>query len=105
MKPIVVYFIIGAVIILLIGIGLVWKEAQAPGETAEQAPEEEPAGISEQEKSQIEAWIETNDLNQYGDPQDIMYAGGTPLFDERTGQRIDRYDYILRRHPARPWLK
>jgi hypothetical protein len=28
-----------------------------------------------------------------------VYAGGTPLFDERTGRSRDRYDYILERHP------
>lgn len=27
------------------------------------------------------------------------YTGGTPLFDEATGTRIDKYDYILRNHP------
>jgi hypothetical protein len=28
-----------------------------------------------------------------------MYAGGTPLFDESSGRRTDRYDYILSKHP------
>jgi len=28
-----------------------------------------------------------------------MYAGGTPLFDERTGRVRDKYEYILERHP------
>jgi hypothetical protein len=28
-----------------------------------------------------------------------MYAGGTPLFDERTGQTTNRIDYLLRKHP------
>jgi hypothetical protein len=29
-----------------------------------------------------------------------MYTGGTPLFDERTGQTTNRIDYLLRKHPA-----
>ena len=28
-----------------------------------------------------------------------VYAGGTPLFDEKTGKSRDRLDYIRERHP------
>lgn len=38
-------------------------------------------------------------LNRYGDPANRMYAGGTPLFDESTGQTIERIDYIAQRRP------
>lgn len=61
--------------------------------------------ISEAEKQQIEAWIIGQDLNQYGEPKDTVYMGGTPLFDEKTGKTIGRYEYILRRHQDRPWIK
>ena len=57
------------------------------------------------EEQQIEAWLQENDLNQYGDPKDTVYLGGTPLFDETTSQSIDRYEYILRGHSDRPWKK
>lgn len=57
------------------------------------------------EEALIDAWLEGNNLNQYGDPKDTMYLGGTPLFDERTGTRIDRYEYIKRNHPNKPWMK
>lgn len=57
--------------------------------------------ISAGEKGQIEAWIIENDLNQYGDPKDTVYMGGTPLFDEKIGKSIDRYEYILKNHPDR----
>lgn len=67
-------------------------------------PKEE-VSISEAEKNQIETWILENDLNQYGDSKNIFYMGGTPLFDEKTGERIDKYEYILRKHPDRPWRK
>ena len=93
MKPIVIGLVIGIIILLLIGIGLIWKGAQKP------------AGISEAEKAKIDAWIIENDLNQYGDPKDIFYLGGTPLFDEKTGRSIDRYEYIFKNHPDRPWSK
>lgn len=61
--------------------------------------------ISFAEKQQIEAWIIENNLNQYGDAKDAVYMGGTPLFDEKTGQSIDKYEYILRNYPNKPWLK
>ncbi len=64
-----------------------------------------PEGISFEEKQQIEAWIIENNLNQYGDLKDMVYMGGTPLFDERTGRTIDKYEYIIKNHPNRPWLK
>lgn len=70
-------------------------------------PEEETkeGEISFEEKQQIEDWIIEQGLNQYGDLKDTVYIGGTPLFDEKTGERIDRYEYILRNHLDRPWLK
>lgn len=61
--------------------------------------------ISDSEKRLIDSWLEQNNLNQYGDSKDTFYAGGTPLFDERTGERTDRYEYILKKFPERPWNK
>ena len=61
--------------------------------------------ISTQEKQQIQKWIENNNLNQYGDPKNTVYAGGTPLFDESTNKNLDLYNYILKKHPDRPWKK
>ncbi len=59
--------------------------------------------ISTQEKTQIDTWIKTNHLNQYGDNPTTAYLGGSPLFDESTGKTLDRYAYIVRRHPNHPW--
>ncbi len=61
--------------------------------------------LSQIEKDQIDAWIDENNLNEYGDPIDTNYAGGTPLFDETTGETLDRYDYIISQHPDSPWIK
>lgn len=60
--------------------------------------------ITQAEKDQIQNWIKNSGLNAYGDPQGTVYLGGTPLFDERTGQAIDLYVYIYGAHPDRPWL-
>ncbi|MCC6445330.1 MAG: hypothetical protein IT210_17955 [Armatimonadetes bacterium] len=50
-------------------------------------------------RKRIDRWIKEKNLNSYGDPKDTVYAGGTPLFNELTGQRYNRYEYILERHP------
>jgi len=61
--------------------------------------------LSAQEKNKIESWISKNGLNQFGDPQDTVYTGGTPLTNSTTGASIDRFDYIISKHPERPWNK
>ena len=47
----------------------------------------------------VDAWLREKKLDPYGHPEGTMYAGGTPLFDERTGERKDRLAYVLERHP------
>lgn len=64
-----------------------------------------PVAVSDEEKKQIDQWIIDNDLNRYGDRKDTAYTGGTPLFDEITGKYQDLYDYIIKKHPDRPWKK
>ena len=58
---------------------------------------------SESEKQKIDTWIKKDNLNEYGDSTNTVYAGGTPLFNESTGQSIELYQYILEKHPDRPW--
>ncbi|HLK55547.1 MAG TPA: hypothetical protein VKU00_03235 [Chthonomonadaceae bacterium] len=60
------------------------------------------ADLSKDQKKYLDDMIKQKGLNEFGDPKDTMYAGGTPLFDERTGKARDRYDYILSKH--RDWL-
>lgn len=60
------------------------------------------AALNPQQKKWIDEMIRKNGLNEFGDPKGTMYAGGTPLFNERTGEMHDRYDYILKRH--KDWL-
>lgn len=58
--------------------------------------------LTDQERKWIEEMIRKSGLNEYGDPKGTVYAGGTPLFDERSGDMIDRFQYILRKH--KDWL-
>lgn len=60
-------------------------------------------GTESSENVLIDKWIAKNNLNEYGDPSDTFYIGGTPLFDEATGRTKDRYEYIIAKHPDRPW--
>ena len=55
--------------------------------------------LTKDKKEKIDKWLEGNNLNKYGDPIDTYYIGGTPLFNEETGERMDRYDYILKKIP------
>ncbi|MEW6610440.1 MAG: hypothetical protein AB1352_02320 [Patescibacteria group bacterium] len=76
------------------------------GSEVKQTSEDTSAGfINIKERLQIEDWITKNKLNQYGDPADTIYAGGSPLMDEATGKTMTRYEYLLKMHPNRPWKK
>lgn len=47
----------------------------------------------------VDAWLKARGLNEFGDPPGTMYMGGTPLFDEATGERRDRIEYVIEKHP------
>ena len=55
--------------------------------------------ISDKTKKKVDEWIKKSGRNQFGDPKDTVYAGGNPLFDERSPGLKDRYQYILEKHP------
>lgn len=56
------------------------------------------AELSDQQKKWIDDMLKKKGLNEFGDPKDTVYAGGTPLFDMTTGSSTDRYAYILKKH-------
>lgn len=47
----------------------------------------------------VDAKLGALHLNPYGDPIDTVYAGGSPLFDEKTGAARDRIQYVLAKRP------
>ncbi|QSQ25709.1 hypothetical protein JY651_12585 [Pyxidicoccus parkwayensis] len=47
----------------------------------------------------VDRWLQEHGLDKYGHPEGTMYAGGTPLFDERTGETKDRMEYVFQRKP------
>jgi hypothetical protein len=76
------------------------------------APKTEPTGtttgaLSGQEdeatraaiESCVDGWLKNQKLDPYGNPEGTMYAGGTPLFNESTGEMTDRLRYVFERKP------
>jgi hypothetical protein len=62
------------------------KKAEAP-----------PAAVSED--GCVDAWLSAHHLDPYGNADGTIYAGGTPLFDERSGQSTDRLTYVYEHQP------
>ena len=89
-------------LLILIGLPLVLQR-QPSSPAASPTPSASTSPTISNENERIDAWIAANNLNQYGDAQGTLYTGGTPLFNEHTGQYTDRYDYIKGRHPDKPW--
>ena len=54
--------------------------------------------MSTEEKTRLDKWLDSNGLNQYGDPVGTAYSGGSPL---KAGET--ECDYIVRQHSERPW--
>lgn len=55
--------------------------------------------LSQEVKEKIDNWLKENNLNRYGDKVDTYYMGGTPLFNESTGESIERFEYIFKKIP------
>jgi hypothetical protein len=72
---------------------------QAPENAPPPQKKEAVSRVNPETRARIDRWIAENDLNDYGDPKGRMYVGGTPLFDESTGESRDRYEYVLEKHP------
>jgi len=52
-----------------------------------------------QAQSCLDRQLAAKGLNPFGDPTDMMYAGGSPLFNEKTGESTPREQYVYSRHP------
>ncbi|MFL5344732.1 MAG: hypothetical protein ACJ8AT_08055 [Hyalangium sp.] len=51
------------------------------------------------QESCVDKFAKDKKLDKYGNAEGTLYAGGTPLFDERTGETRDRLDYFYERQP------
>lgn len=49
-------------------------------------------------------WLKVKNLNEFGDAPGTVYAGGTPLFNETSGESVDHYQYLKSKFRGEPWL-
>ncbi|HEY8271682.1 MAG TPA: hypothetical protein VIG33_12400 [Pseudobdellovibrionaceae bacterium] len=54
---------------------------------------------NEAEHGRYKNWAAQKGLNKYGDPKDMVYMGGDPLFYSR----MSLYQYASTNHPQKPW--
>lgn len=57
------------------------------------------AGTPPSRAACIDAQLAARRLNRFGDPLDTVYAGGSPLFDEKSGAARDRLEAVISKHP------
>ena len=55
--------------------------------------------LTPEQKQAVDEWLAANSLNEFGDKLGTFYAGGTPLFNELTGETIDRFKYLFEKFP------
>lgn len=74
--------------------------AAAPAKDDQPTPAETsgPSVDDPAELACVDRWLEAKQFDRYGSPAGTMYAGGTPLFDERTGTSTNRLDFVYGRH-------
>jgi hypothetical protein len=91
------------------------KTAEAPAPTEETASTDAalsaqdsgtPAGTPAQDEGAraareacVDRWLKEHKLDRYGHPEGTMFAGGSPLFNEATGETKDRLEYVFARQP------
>jgi len=73
--------------------------AQKAGDIIKQSGTGYVRNLTEEQVVAIGEWLKANNLNEYGDPLDTVYAGGNPLFDEFTGETKDRFEYLFKKFP------
>jgi hypothetical protein len=59
--------------------------------------------VDAKERAAIDKWIQVMHLDRFGNKEGTMYAGGNPAFNMRTGEMTDRYEFIVAKHPTKPW--
>ncbi|MFL5318006.1 MAG: hypothetical protein ACJ790_00015 [Myxococcaceae bacterium] len=60
---------------------------------------QEPDSGSNHEEDCVNGWLKSRHLDDFGNPEGTVYAGGSPLFDESTGATKDRLTYVYEKHP------
>jgi hypothetical protein len=78
------------------------KATPTPNATPTPPPPGSAGSVSasrEAEEACVDKWLAARGLDPYGNASGTMYTGGTPLFDERRGERVDRLAYVYKGQP------
>ncbi|MCD4693816.1 hypothetical protein K8R62_00455 [bacterium] len=59
----------------------------------------ESSQLGDEDKKKIDNWLLENGLNKYGDTEGVYYPEGTPLMNGEDEEKIERYQYLLKRYP------
>jgi len=63
-------------------------------------PADAGAGIwTQAQEACVNRWLQAHGFDGYGSPQGTMYLGGSPLFDEATGQSTTRQAFLAAHQP------
>jgi|GEM_PF-355923 len=76
--------------------------AARPRPAADRAPAPASSSVPRLDAKQtecVEKWLKGHGLDDYGNPQGTMYAGGTPTFDEAMGRTLDRWSLVVKNRP------
>ncbi|MDQ3266672.1 MAG: hypothetical protein M3Y59_23985 [Myxococcota bacterium] len=84
---------------LLVVLTALLSACQERNAAAPPAPAVADAGAGVTEEACVDSWLAGRKLDPYGSAEGTMYAGGSPLFDERTGESKDRLEFVYARHP------
>lgn len=75
------------------------QPASAPPPERDASPAGEPARADARAAlTCLDEELRKRGLNEFGDPPGTVYAGGTPLFDEKTGKTMDRETFLRSKH-------
>lgn len=75
------------------------KSAQKINEVIRESGKSYARNLTDKQKQIIDEWLNANELNSYGDQFDTVYTGGTPLFNEMTGESVNRFEYLFEKFP------
>jgi len=73
--------------------------AARPTASATPAPAAQAIRVNAEQAACVEKWLAGHGLDDYGNPKDTMYAGGSPTFDEKTGKTVDRWVLVAKNRP------
>ncbi len=79
--------------------GVTGSTLSAPSSGGTQADSQLPDGGRAEVESCVDRWLQEHGLDRYGHPEGTLYTGGTPLFNEATGETYDRLEYVFSRQP------